>query len=110
MPARGRVLPAEAIVQRPRVGIRSREPRLAYSAVGFEILGEVRSVEVIAVGAAIREVARLRRVYGLRRWRKLKGVVIVRLDEGTIGNGEVHWYEAHGVGRKELKIKRFLGD
>jgi len=87
-----------------------RESRLAYLAVGFEILGEIRSVEVIAVGSVIREVGRLRRVYGSGRWRKLKGVVIVRLDDGTIGNAEVHWYEAHGVGRKELKIKRFLGD
>ena len=39
------------------------------------------------------------------RWRKLKGIARVRLIDGTIHTGEIHWYEAHGVGRRELKIK-----
>ena len=76
--------------------------------MNFEILGEIRDVEQIAVGASIREVARLRRVYGPGRWRKLKGAAVVRLPDGDVLDAEVHWYEAHGLGRKEMKIKRFM--
>jgi hypothetical protein len=76
--------------------------------VGFEVVGQITDVERIAAGASIREVARLRRAYGVGRWRKLKGLASVRLGDGTIMTAEVHWYEAHGLGRKELKIKRFL--
>ena len=46
----------------------------------------------------------------LVRWRKLKGVATIRLADGTVATAEVHWYEAHGIGRKELKIKRFLDE
>jgi hypothetical protein len=84
--------------------------RLAYWTMGFEILGEIRAVEWIAVGTSIRELARLRRAYGPGRWRKLKGVATIHLDDGTAWTAEVHWYEAHSLGRKELKIKRFLED
>lgn len=76
----------------------------------FDVLGEIGAVEPIAVGPSIREITRLRKVYGPGRWRKLKGVATVRLSDGTVWNAEVHWYEAHGLGRKELKIKRFLDD
>lgn len=76
----------------------------------FEILGQIGAVEPIARGASIREVARLRRIYGAGRWRKLKGVATVRLADGTVLDAEVHWYETHGIGRKELKIKRFLDE
>lgn len=70
----------------------------------FEIIGRIEEVEIIAVGSSIRDVARLRRVYGKGRWRKLKGVASVRLIDGTIHTAEVHWYEAHGVGQFEHKI------
>ncbi|MCD6554990.1 MAG: hypothetical protein J7M16_13385 [Anaerolineae bacterium] len=74
----------------------------------FEVIGEITNVETIAVGGSIREIARLRKVYGAGRWRKLKGIAMVRLFDGTICEAEVHWYEAHGVGKKEIKIKRIL--
>jgi hypothetical protein len=75
--------------------------------VDFTLVGEITDVEVIAVGRKIRELKRLRKVYGASRWRKMKGVALVRLRDGTIGYGELHWYEAHGIGRKEVKLKRF---
>ena len=78
-------------------------------AIDLEVLGEVEGVETIAVGRAIRELERLRRVYGRGRWRKRKGLATVRLGSGDPFRAEVHWYEAHGVGRKEFKIKRILG-
>jgi len=74
----------------------------------FEILGDVSDVETIAVGTGIREIARLRRLYGTGRWRKMKGIARVQLKDGRIHLAEVHWYEAHGIGRKELKRKRNL--
>ena len=74
----------------------------------FQIIGEIESVETVAVGNRIREIARLKKVYGVGRWRKLKGVALVSFRDGTIHSVEVHWYEAHGIGRKKLKIKRYL--
>ncbi len=74
----------------------------------FEILGEISVVETFATGSGIREIARLRRVYGRGRWRKRKGIARVRLADGSIHSAEVHWYEAAGIGRKEFKIKRLL--
>jgi hypothetical protein len=74
----------------------------------FEVVGEITEVETFAVSSAIRELPRLRRVYGAGRWRKRKGLALVRLADGSACKAEVHWYEAHGIGRKELKIKRFL--
>ena len=71
----------------------------------FELVGPIGNIQTIAVGRAIRGLARLRRRYGRGRWRKLKGVARVRLIDGTIHSAEVHWYEAHGIGRKEFKIK-----
>ena len=76
----------------------------------FEVIGDITDVETFATGASIRELPRLRRIYGTGRWRKRKGIARVRLADGTEGRAEVHWYEAHGIGRKELKIKRFLDD
>jgi hypothetical protein len=76
--------------------------------MNFEIIGEITNIETIAVGSSIREVARLRKVYGAGRWRKLKGIATIRLADGTIYEAEVHWYEAHGIGEKEIKIKRIL--
>lgn len=76
----------------------------------FEIIGEIRDVEPIAVGRSIRDMERLNKMYGLGRWRKLKGVATVRLIDGTIHAAEVHWYEAHGLGRKDVKLKLPLLD
>jgi len=71
----------------------------------FEIIGEIANAETIATGRSIHDLARLRKQYGKGRWRKRKGVASVRLDDGTIHTAEVHWYEAHGIGKKEFKIK-----
>jgi hypothetical protein len=76
--------------------------------VDFKVLGSIWHVETIAVGNAIREIRRLRRTYGTGRWRKRKGIARVLLDNGTVRVAEIHWYEAHGVGRYELKIKDYL--
>jgi hypothetical protein len=76
--------------------------------MNFEIIGEITNVETISVGSKIREVTRLRRVYGRGRWRKLKGVAKVRLSNGRIRLAELHWYEAHGIGKREMKRKRYL--
>jgi len=74
----------------------------------FELIGEITHVETFAVGSSIREVARLRKLYGRGRWRKRKGLARVRLADGTVARAEVHWYEAAGIGRRELKIKRLI--
>jgi len=74
----------------------------------FEIIGEISRIETIAVGDGIREISRLQKQYGEGRWRKLKGVASIRLRSGKIRKAEVHWYEAHGIGRKEFKRKRYL--
>ena len=74
----------------------------------FRLLGRITHVETIATGAAIRELARLRRHYGRARWRKRKGIAKLELSDGTVRLGELHWYEATGVGRRELKIKHYL--
>ncbi len=71
----------------------------------FEIIGPIRDVETIATSGGIREVRRLRRRYGMGRWRKRKGVAKVRLLDGSIHMAELHWYEAHGIGRQETKLK-----
>lgn len=75
----------------------------------FEVIGRLRDVETIAIGAAIREVARLRRVHGKGRWRKRKGIASVRLADGFVCEAELHWYEATGIGKREMKIKRLIG-
>lgn len=74
----------------------------------FEVIGRIDGIESIAVGGRIREIRRLRRFYGRGRWRKLKGVALVSFSDGTIHRVELHWYEAHGIGKREFKIKRFL--
>jgi len=74
----------------------------------FEIVGDIAQVNTIAVGNRIRDLRRLRRLYGAGRWRKRKGVALVRLRSGTLRKAELHWYEAHGIGRKEIKRKRYL--
>ncbi|MDZ4858467.1 MAG: hypothetical protein SGI88_05750 [Candidatus Hydrogenedentes bacterium] len=74
----------------------------------FEIIGDIASTETFAVSSSIRELARLQRVYGKGRWRNRKGIARVRLEDGTFRRAEVHWYEAHGIGKKEFKIDRYI--
>jgi hypothetical protein len=78
--------------------------------VDVEFVGTITDVETIATGRSIRDLARLKKFYGAGRWRKLKGMAQVRLPDGAVRRAEVHWYEAHGIGKKELKIKRLLSD
>jgi len=74
----------------------------------FEVVGQIAHIEVIASGSSVRVRRHLRKTYGHGRWRKLKGMATVRLPNGALRKVEVHWYEAHGIGRKEFKIKRYL--
>ena len=83
----------------------SREPSMRSQ---FDIVGEIMDVQTFAVGRGIREIGRLKREYGHGRWRKRKGIARVRLADGSERMAELHWYEASGVGRKEIKIKRYL--
>lgn len=72
------------------------------------VVGPIRDIEIIARGRGIRELRRLRKAYGGKRWRKYKGVATVQIGGGALREAEVHWYEATGVGRTEIKIKRLL--
>jgi len=74
----------------------------------FQLVGEITDIETIAVGSGVRIRAILQRQYGRGRWRKLKGVATVRLANGMIRLAEVHWFEAHGIGRRKMRIKRYL--
>jgi len=74
----------------------------------FDIIGEIENIEPIAVGGKIRDIMRLRRQYGPGKWRKLKGIANIRLQNGNVRKAEVHWYEAHGLGKKKMKIKAIL--
>jgi hypothetical protein len=76
--------------------------------VFFEIVGQITNVQVIAAGRRIRQLARLKKSYGPGRWRKMKGDAMVRLAGGRLRRAELHWYEAHGVGKRGMKIKRRL--
>jgi len=74
----------------------------------FEVIGAITDVAVIAIGSRIRDITRLRKHFGPGRWRKLKGTATVSLSSGVLRTAELHWYEAHGIGRRKMKIKRFL--
>ncbi len=76
--------------------------------MNFEIIGKITDIETIAVGSSIRILPVLRRRFGKGRWRKLKGIAQVRLFDGTIRLAEVHWFEAHGIGKRFMRIKRYL--
>ncbi len=71
----------------------------------FQIVSDLSKVEIIAAGAGVRDRARLRKAYGKGRWRKMKGIARVRLKSGTIRLAEIHWYEAHGIGKRDFKLK-----
>ena len=74
----------------------------------FEILGPITNVATIAVGRKIRELDRIQKLYGKGRWRKMKGEALIRLASGRVRRAELHWYEAHGIGRRLMKRKRYL--
>ena len=74
----------------------------------FEIISPIEDIEIIAVESGIRDIERLRKTHGRGRWRKLKGTATVRLEDGFECEAELHWYEAHGIGKKEMKIKELF--
>ena len=74
----------------------------------FEILGEIGDVETIAAGRGVYIRHHLERTYGKGRWQKMKGIATVQLADGTICEAEIHWFEAHGIGRKDFKIKKVI--
>ena len=74
----------------------------------FEIIGEIEEIETIAIGGGIHDIMRIQKQYGHGRWRKLKGIANIKLQRDNIRKAELHWYEAHGIGKKRMKIKRFL--
>jgi hypothetical protein len=74
----------------------------------FEILGKIADTEIIAIGSKIRILTFLQQEFGKGRWRKLKGIARVKLSNGEIRMAEVHWFEAHGIGKKFLRIKHYL--
>ena len=76
----------------------------------FEVISSIKGREQIAKGAGVKIRAYLRKAYGPGRWRKLKGNARVRLPNGSERNVELHWYEAHGIGKRDIKIKRYLDD
>jgi len=74
----------------------------------FQLVGALTDIETIATGRGIRDFPRLRRLYGHGYWRKMKGTARIRLRHGRVRLAELHWYEAHGIGKKEFKRKRYL--
>lgn len=76
----------------------------------FEVIGPIREVEIIAKGPGVQTLTYLRKAYGRGRWRKLKGKATVRLLNGAVREVELHWYEAHGIGKRDIKIKYYLDE
>ena len=74
----------------------------------FEIVSPISSTKTIARGSGIRELKRLKRTYGIGKWRKRKGLAMIKLQNGTLMKAELHWYEASGIGKRELKIKKLM--
>jgi hypothetical protein len=81
-----------------------------FGGVWFEIVGPIRNPKTIASERRIRELPRLVRRYGRGSWKKRAGTATIRLADGSIHDAEVHWYEATGIGRREIKIKRYLDE
>ena len=75
---------------------------------GFKLRSEITDVQMIAAGTSVRVRAKLKRAYCAGRWRKLKGIALIELPDGQIARAELHWYEAHGIGRRDMKVKRLL--
>jgi hypothetical protein len=76
--------------------------------MNLEIIGEISNIQSIAVDGGIRILPLLKKRYGHGRWRKLKGTATIRINDGTIRHAELHWFEAHGIGKRKIRIKRFL--
>ena len=76
--------------------------------VDFEIIDPIHDIETVAVNTSTRDLDRLKKMYGNGRWRKLKGISRVRLRSGRIRLAELHWYEAHGIGKRDMRRKRYL--
>jgi hypothetical protein len=76
--------------------------------VKFELISELRAVETIATGHGIRDIHILIKRFGRGNWRKMKGMGTVRFANGTVAEAELHWYEAHGIGKRWLKVKRVI--
>lgn len=74
----------------------------------FEIVGPISNIQTIAIGRRIRQLERLKKLFGKGRWRKMKGEALIRLRSGAERKAELHWYEAHGVGRRNMKFKQYL--
>ena len=74
----------------------------------FSIISDITDEDVIAIGNSIRDLPRLRKLYGDGRWRKMKGIATIQLRSGRVRKAEIHWYEAHDIGRKEFKRKGYL--
>jgi hypothetical protein len=74
----------------------------------FKIIGRIREIETIATGHGIENLNRLNKIYGKANWRKMKGICRIELEDGAVLDAEVHWYEGHGLGKKEIKIKKYL--
>jgi len=75
----------------------------------FDLLTEITDIEIIARGKGVRIRRYLNKTYGRGRWRKLKGCASIQLkSSGEVQDAELHWYEAHGIGRREMKRKRKL--
>jgi hypothetical protein len=74
----------------------------------FKIVGEIGGIHTIAEGPGIREIAELRKLFGPGHWRKKKGVATVQMKNGSVRLVELHWYEAHGIGKRKMKIKTYL--
>jgi hypothetical protein len=74
----------------------------------FDIIDEIKEIETIAKGSGIRDLTRLKKFYGLGNWKKMKGIAHIRLSSGKVRLAELHWYEAHGIGKKEIKRKKYL--
>lgn len=76
--------------------------------MNFDIIGQIEQIEIIAKGSGIHILQRLQKTYGAGSWRKMKGIAIIQLPDKTKCKAEIHWYEAHGIGRKDFKIKEVL--
>lgn len=76
--------------------------------MNFDIIGQIEEIETIARGSGIHDLHRLQKIYGTGNWRKMKGIAKIRLFNERLRLAELHWYEAHGIGKKELKRKRYL--
>jgi hypothetical protein len=74
----------------------------------FEIIGEIEHIETIATGGNIHDIMRLQKQFGPGKWKKLKGIGTIKIRSGNIHKAELHWYEAHGIGKKKMKIKKLL--